>query len=159
MSDEWDAPVVSYDSINHQGGITYIPKAEVAAALSRIGAARLPTALATTEGPEALYLRGYPAEQLWVGLEVAEGNSWRTVHARKHVIQVGFGLPVRQQALGDEIVLPAYSERMVFKLRNSAGGAMQLDGAELFKLLAQHVAEDSVEDLVIRQGGDSITAR
>eukprot|EP00971_Amphidinium_carterae_P304434 6050075-Amphidinium_carterae.1 len=45
------------------------------------------------KGPEALYLRGYPAEQLWVGLEVAEGNSGRTVRARKHVIQVGFGLP------------------------------------------------------------------
>eukprot|EP00971_Amphidinium_carterae_P332592 6466809-Amphidinium_carterae.1 len=158
LAEEWDAPTVPYDSINHLGGITYIPKSEVAAALARIGSTRQPTALVTSESPEALYMRGYPSEHLWLGLLVLEGSTERQVRARKHVIQVGFGEPVRQRALGDEIQLPAFSERLVFKLRSEAGGVIPLDGSELYRLLEQHTRAEFVENLVIRQGGDSITA-
>eukprot|EP00971_Amphidinium_carterae_P065827 1304328-Amphidinium_carterae.1 len=61
LQTEWSVPVVAHQFLDRKGGVSIVPKAQIAAVVERVGYTVAATAVVITQDPDAVGFRGYHA--------------------------------------------------------------------------------------------------
>jgi hypothetical protein len=150
---EWSAHVCHWQQLSTQGGIAICPKARVPNVLRTVNWTQAPTAIPTSENPDALGLSGFPRTQVWCNMAVmAEGAERKTVQVRRWMTQLGYGQPVLQKHFGPTVQLYSTMKEMVVKFHPMHDWPEQkLPVGIIFEELSKIVSEHALSDIQPRE--------
>ena len=154
VESEWTVPVFHRQALGKQPGIALAPKHSLASVIQQVGFTSHSVAVIVTENPDDLGLRGYAREKVNCLLSVMgdDGVRAETVVTR-HLVQLGFGSPVAQLMMGQQVDMLTIMKRMQIKLPERLGWpAGPFPASIIMHELKQIAPSHAIDGIICRQG-------
>lgn len=94
-----------------------------------------------------------PSQELYIRIQIKDENGdSKELLVRRWLTQLGFGKPVEPTGVGEQVNIPECMTKIVIKFASFCGWLPEsLKGSTVMNLLSQHVNENALESLQIRE--------
>ncbi len=160
VQEEWVQKVCLADELDDTGGVALVPKRKIPDVLRQIGMTRRPAAIVTTQTASELMLGAASCREIYCTLQVWAGDRPTRHWAKRYLIQLGMGEPVRME-VGEEVDFDEIINMTKVTLRfdhDRGWDPTVIKAGLVAEYLKSHVGEQAFDSIVVRRDG-SATAR
>ena len=159
VQEEWNAQVVSSQSLSAMGGVAVVPKKEIPEVLRRVGQTSRATAIVTTQPASDLYMPGAPCKEVFCSILVASDSGLAKVAVKRFLIQLGVNpeCQVEMDTEGLDTIQESLTMHKVVIRFDARGGwdSKMMRPVIVSDYLKLHMPETAFSTITVREDGSS----